>query len=315
MSSSALAVQATARLHAGTVSGPTTLLIGFPPGGPTDGVGRVIAEPLRDQLGAPVVVVNRPGAAGRIAVSAAARATPNGHTLLLTPGAMVTIHPHLYPELPKDPWTWLAPIALIGTTNLSIVVAADHPARSLGELLRLFQRSPDTAHCGTPGSGTVAHLALVDMAGRTGTPFTPVHYRGAPDIVNAVIGGSLQSGAVIPGVAMPFAAAGKIRILATSGAERAQMLPDVPTWREAGVDIVVQEWVGLFAPAGTPPQRVRELGDDVLEAIARPAVNASFERYGLLPGHAGPRDFAGVIRQDYAHWGRIIERNGIKAET
>ncbi|MDM0109007.1 tripartite tricarboxylate transporter substrate binding protein [Variovorax sp. J22R24] len=290
-------------------------MVGFPPGGPTDGMARVLADPLREWLRSPVVVENRTGASGRIAVSAAARAPVAGRTLLLSPGATLTIQPHLYPDLPGDPVKLLVPIALLGVTDLSVVVAADHPAEDIQGLMRWFRQNPALATCGTAGVGTVAHLAMVELGSRTGTDVRPVHYRGALEEMAALVEGSLKAAAVIPWMALPFKQAGKVRVLATTGTSRSPLLADVPTMRECGIDLVAREWAGLFAPAGTPPEAIARFGDAARSALVTPSVRASFAKYGLETGTAVLGEFAALVTADYDRWGQTVRRGGIKAES
>ncbi|RZL90595.1 MAG: tripartite tricarboxylate transporter substrate binding protein [Variovorax sp.] len=315
IASGALAASALPAARADELRPGITLLVGFPPGGPTDGMARALAEPLRESLRSPLIVENRTGAGGRIAVTAAIRAPATGRTLLLTPGAMITIHPHLYPELPHDPLALLAPIALIGTTDLSIAVAADHPARNIDDLIRWFRQNAAVATCGTSGVGSVAHLVAAEMASKTGAAATLVHYRGALEEVTAIMEGSLKAAVVVPWIALPFQRAGKIRVLATTGPSRSSVFGDVSTMRESGIDVVAREWAGLFAPATTPPEALAAIGAAVKAALAMPPVRTSFAKHGLDPGMAMHADFGAFVRADYEHWGQIVKRAGIKVES
>jgi tripartite-type tricarboxylate transporter receptor subunit TctC len=293
----------------------TTLLVGFPAGGPIDGIARVLVDPFREALGREVIVENRPGASGRIAISALLRAPPDGHTMLLTPGAMITLHPHLYPDLPYDPITQLIPISLVGTSDLAIVVGPNQPSRNVIELMRWFNEHPKEASCGTSGAGTVSHFAIVEIARKTGAELTFVHYRGALQQIEAVVEGTLKAGVVIPGVALPFHESGKVRVLATTGFARSSMLKGVPSLRDSGIDVAIREWAGVFAPPRTPPAIVHMHARLVAEALRRDAVKSWFEKIGIEPDSAPPAEFATMVRADYERWGPIVKTSGFKPET
>jgi len=291
----------------------TKLLVGFPPGGPIDGIARVLQAPLQEAMGTRVIIDYHSGASGRIAVAMASRAPATGQTLLITPSAQVTIQPHLSVDPPIDPIRQLAPIALIATTALCVVVASDHPAQDMGELREWFARHPARANCGTPGSGSVAHLVTLALSRQLDVAITPVHYRGAAEMLAAVLEGSLHSAVAVPFAALPLAQAGRVRLLATTSDTRPDALPAVPTMRESNLDIVASEWAGAFAPIGMGAQRLDSLNQAFCTAIAQPGVQSTFARYGLGAGAADRAQFTALVHDDHARWGRVLKDTGVSA--
>ena len=291
----------------------TKLLVGFPPGGPIDGIARVLQTPLEASIGTRVIVDYHSGASGRIAVSMASRAPPTGGTLLITPGAQVTIQPHLFVDPPIDPTRQLAPIALVATTTLCVLVASDHPAGNIGQLKEWFARNPALADCGTPGSGSVAHMVALALARHMEAGITPVHYRGAAEMLAALVGGSLHSAIAAPWIALPLAQAGRVRILASTGDTRADSLPSVPTMRELNLDVVATEWAGAFAPMGMRAEQLDSLNHAFCTALAQPGVQSTFAQLGMQAGSADRAQFAALVRDDRERWGRILKDSGVRA--
>lgn len=293
----------------------TKLLVGFPPGGPIDGIARVLQTPLQEAMATRVVVDYHSGASGRIAVSMASRAPPTGRTLLITPSAQVTIQPHLFVDPPIDPARELAPVALIATTALCVLVASDHPAESIGQLKEWFARNPALANCGTPGSGSVAHMVALALSRQLEVGVTPVHYRGAADMLAALVGGSLHSAVAVPWVALPLAQAGRVRILATTDDTRADLLPSVPTMRELNIDIMATEWAGAFAPSGMRAEQLDSLNHAFRAALAQPSVQSTFARYGMQAGTADRAQFTALVSDDRERWGRILKDSGVRVAS
>ena len=294
---------------------PTVLVVGFAAGGVTDRLARTLAEPLRDSLAGPVVVENRVGAGGRIAVAAVVAAPPTGRTLLLTPGAMVTLQPHLFRDLPYDTLTQLVPVAMVGSSDLAVVVGADHPARDVHALLRRFRDDPKTGSCGTPGAGSVSHMTMLEITRTAGIDVTFVHYRGAVQLVEALLEGSLKAAAVVPSVVAPYVADGSVRALATTGTTRSALLPEAPTLRESGIDIVEREWAGLFAPGDTPPAIVARLAMATSDALARVAPRGRFNASDIEAGGMVNGEFSAMIRADYARWAQLVKRYRVTGES
>ncbi|MDM0112277.1 tripartite tricarboxylate transporter substrate binding protein [Variovorax sp. J22R133] len=293
----------------------TKLLVGFPPGGPIDGIARVLQAPLQEAMGTRVIVDYHSGASGRIAVAMATRALATGQTLLITPSAQVTIQPHLLVDPPIDPIRQLAPIALLATTALCVVVASDHPARNVGELKEWFARNPALANCGTPGSGSVAHLVALALSRQMDVGITPVHYRGAAEMLAALLEGSLHSAVAVPFAALPLAQAGRVRILVTTSDARADSLPTVPTMRESNLDVVASEWAGAFAPKGMGAEQLDALNRAFCTSIAQPGVQSTFARYGLTAGAADRAQFTALVNDDHERWGRILKDSGVSVAT
>jgi tripartite-type tricarboxylate transporter receptor subunit TctC len=306
---------ASRRSHAQSNRDTTVLVVGFAAGGVTDGLARMLAEPLRESLAGPVIVENRVGAGGRIAVAAVVAAPPTGRMLLLTPGAMVTLHPHLFRDLPYDTLTQLVPVAMIASTDLAVVVGAGHPARDIHALLRGFREEPRTASCGSPGAGSVSHMAMLEITRTVGVGVTFVHYRSAMQQIEALLEGSLKATAVVPSAVAPYVTAGTVRALATTGAMRSTLLPMTPTLHESGIDVVAREWAGLFAPAGTPPETVTRLAAATSGALASLAPRGRFAGSGMEVGSVANGEFSAMVKADYARWAQVVKRYGVTGES
>ena len=181
--------------------------------------------------------------------------------------------------------------------------------------MRWYNENPKLSSCGTSGAGSVSHFVMIEIARKANSAVVFVHYRSALQQIEALIEGSLKTAVVVPWIALPHVDSGELRVLATTGVARSALLSEVPTMRESGIDVVVREWAGLFAPVGTPQEIVNRLADATAEALATPAVKASFRRFGLDRGEVGPVGFAAMVKADYDRWGGVVKRSGLKAES
>ena len=249
---------------AGAVSAPSaaqnyptrtiTMIATFPAGGPTDGVARVLAQELSERLGQRVVVENRGGAGGMIGASAVAKSAPDGYTLLLTSPGPLGYYRVLYKSLNYDPVKDFAPIALIGTIPQVIIVSPKLPVKTLKEFIAYAKANPDKVNIGDSGVGTTLHILAAQLAMMTGTSIQHVHYRGAAGSVADVAGGQIE--AALSGFTAPLAS---MNVLGVTWTDRIKALPDVPTFRQQGIDIVSGLSLTLVAPAGTPPAIIAKL--------------------------------------------------------
>ena len=289
---------------------PIELMVPYPAGGLVDIAARVLGERVRESLGQPMVVVNRPGASSMIGTNAVVRAKPDGHTLLLTTSTL-TINAALSPKLVTfDVLTDLAAIAIVATTSQILVVPASVPAASVKELIALARERPGKLTYGSAGVGTPAHLAGEQLRALTGVNMLHVPYNGAPPAMNALLAGDISLMFANPAVAAPQIRAGKIRALAVASPNRSALVPEVPTMAETGLPLNADNWIGFFAPRGTPSAAIQRVTGALHKALAVEDVKATLARSGMLAGQSStPASFAAFLRQDIDRH-RAIARDG-----
>jgi tripartite-type tricarboxylate transporter receptor subunit TctC len=282
------------------------------PGGSTDFATRPVTQRLSDVLGQPVVVDNRPGAGSLIGTDLVAKATPDGYTLLAVAGSF-SINPSLHAKLPFDPVRDFVPISRFCTLPHVLVVHPSVPAKSVKELISLAKAKPGALNVAISGVATSTHMAAELFMYMTGTKMVAVPYKGGAPGTIALISGQVQLYFATISTAFPHVRAGKLRALAVSSAKRSSAAPDVPTIAEAGVPGYEHaSWVGLLAPAGTPPAIVARLNGETAKIVQRPAVRQVFLREGLEPDGGPAKDFAASIRHDVAKWIKVVKAAGIK---
>ncbi len=308
----ALATLASAQ---GYPSKPVRIVAPFGAGSTIDIIGRIIAPKLHEALGQPVIVENRAGAGGAIGMDAVAKAAPDGHTLVIGALGPLAMNPILYPKTPFDPVKDFAAISLLATGPVVIAVHPSIPARTIQELVGLAKKRPGALNFGSPGVGTSPHLTGELFKLITGTDIVHVPYKGNAEAITDLIGG--QVGIVFTGVppVVPLAKAGKVRLLATTGKARLANLPDVPTIREAGVtgaDVLI--WYGVVAPAATPKDVVARLNREIVKVMSLPDVRDKFLQQSVDPASSSADEFAQLIRDEVARWGKVIRAAGIKLE-
>ncbi len=292
----------------------TKLMVGYPPGAGADTLTRLLADRMRTTLGQTVIVENKPGASGRIAVEQVKAAPPDGTVLLMTPLANVVAHPHSYANLRYNPFTDLEPVAHLANFQLAFAVGADVPAKTLAEYVALVKKEPKYGNYASAGAGSLPHFFGVMFGRAAGIEMTHVPYKGTAPALADLTGGQIAAfSGVIADVAQ-LEKAGKVRVLATSGAKRAAALPDVPTFREQGYDIEGTAWYALFAPAKTPKATVDRIAAAAIEAIKSPEVGGKLAAMGLEPTGLGPAELAVILKTDYDRWGPVIRASGFKGE-
>lgn len=294
---------------------PIRLVASTPPGGLVDTTARTIAERLSARLGQQVVVDNRPGAAGNIGTEAVAKAAPDGYTLLVGFDGTLVINPHVYPKIPFDTLRDFAPITKIGDATLLLVAHPSVPASNLKELLAYGKAKPGALAYGTSGTGSTPHLAAELLKQRTGLEMTHIPYKGGGQAIGDLIGGSLPLLYTAVASAQQHVKSGKARALAVSSLRRAGALPEVPTFIESGVpDFEVSSWVGLLAPAKTPPPIVERLQRETAAVLAMPEVRERFAALGIEPVGNAAGEFAKQIRADLERWGLVVRQSGMKLD-
>lgn len=290
---------------------PIRLIVADAPGGAPDQLGRIVAQRLSDALGQQVVVDNKPGASGILGADAAAHAEPDGHVLLLSTTAIWAIMPSVKKTLPYDPTTSFVPITRIATASNVLVVNPDLPAKNVAELVALAKASPGRINYASAGVASPAHLAGEMLNLRGGVKMTHIPYKGAAPALLDVIAGAAQLIITSPVSAGGHIANGKVRALATTGAQRNPVLPELPTIGETlpGYDIS-QSW-GLVAPAGTPQPIVQRLYGEIAKALATPEVRERIAKTGAVPVTEAPEAFTAFMVTERQRLGDVIARSGI----
>jgi len=293
---------------------PIRMLVGFPAGGPTDVVARLVSDRLATQTGQRIVVDNRPGASGNIAVEILAKSNPDGHTLLYSSNA-IALSPGLYTKLGYDPLKDVAPVTEVGSGCLIFVVHPSLPAKSVQEFIDYAKARPGQLNYGSSGTGTSTHLAAVLFSQRTGIQTQHVPYKGtAPSLVD-LVGGRVQflMGAVL--TAVPHVKEGRLRALAVTGAKRIASLPELRTIEEAGLrGFVVTTWQGIFAPAGISKSVLERINAELVKAINSPELKPRIEQQDMDPTGTSVAAFAKMYRAELATWTKVARDAGLKAE-
>ena len=293
-------------------SRPVTLVVPFPPGGGTDTGARILADQLGKRWGQPVVVENKGGAAGQIGADAVAKARPDGYTLLLGNIGTQAINPSLYPKLPYDPETAFAPISLVAELPLAMMVNPAVPATTVAEFIALAKSRPGQMSYSSAGAGGAPHLVAELFKDQTGTFVLHVPYRGGGPAIADLLAGHVQLSFVTVLEASAHVKAGKLRALAVTGDKRVPALPDVPTLAETvlpGFNAI--SWIGMLAPAGTPPDIVDKIAADVRAVMAVDATKARFVSLGGVPRATTPQEFARLIAGDTKRYAQIIRNRNI----
>lgn len=293
---------------------PIRMLVGFPPGGPTDVVARLVSEKVAGQVGERFVIDNRPGAAGNIAVEILAKANPDGHTLLYSSNA-IALSPGLYSKLGYDPLKDVAPVTEIGSGCLIFVVHPSLPVTTVKEFIDYAKARPGQLNYASSGAGTSTHLAAVLFSQRTGIQTQHIPYKGtAPSLVDMIAGRTqFLMGAV--NTAVPHVRDGRLRALAVTGAKRVQSLPELRTLDESGLPgFVVTTWQGLFAPAGTSAALLAQVYAQFARAVHSPELKPRLEQQDMEPTAPGVAAFTAMYRAEMTKWTKVARDAGLKAE-
>ena len=291
---------------------PIRIIVTFPPGGGADTTARTVAQRLSQNIGQAVVVENRAGAGGNIGTEAAARAAPDGYTVLQTTNGHA-IQPHLR-KLPWDPVKDFAPISLVNSYPLVIAVHPSVPAATLRELIAYAKTNPGKLSFGSSGTGSALHLGAELFKSAAGVDILHVPYKGNAPMTLAVVSGEVSM--VFDSLTGPLQhiRAGKLRALGVTGPKRSDVLPDVPTTTESGVAVVYESWNGWLAPAGTPAEAIAWLNREVVRAVAAPEVREKFTALGYTPVTNTPAEFAALIAMELERSGKIIREVGMRAD-
>jgi tripartite-type tricarboxylate transporter receptor subunit TctC len=293
---------------------PIRLILPFPPGGPTDITGRAIAQKLGEQLGQSVIPDNRPGAAGNIGLELAAKAPPDGYTIVLT-APPIAISPSLYKKLNYNAQKELAPITLVAEIQNIVVAHNSVPVKNLKDLIALARRNPGKLNFSSSGAGSTNHLASELLKGMYKLDMVHVPFKGSGPALVALMSGQVDWGTMaVPG-AIPLVKAGKVRGLAVLSEKRVPALPNIPTAQESGVDnFVVSIWYGILAPAATSRNIINRLNSELHKVLAAPDLKERLANSGVDPLTSTPEQFASHIKSETVRYAKIIKDAGITAQ-
>jgi tripartite-type tricarboxylate transporter receptor subunit TctC len=314
-----VAVLATTLLLAGAtqaqIDKPVRVLVGFAPGGSADIAARLLAERLAAELKQTVVVENKPGAGGRIAAEMLKNAAPDGSTVMLAPIVVPVLAPLVFSKLPYNPATDFAPVVHVANFQFGLSVAAGHPAKNVSELVAWYKANPAQANFGSPAPGSLPHFFGVMISTGAGLDLIHVPYNGGGPLMNALVGNQVSSGIDTLVDQIEMYRGGKTRILATSGATRSPLLPEVPTFGEAGLrGVEGTGWFAVYAPAKTSAAVVQQINAAVNKALAAPDVRERFGKLGLEPTGGSPADLVTIMKRDSERWAPVVKASGFRGD-
>jgi tripartite-type tricarboxylate transporter receptor subunit TctC len=290
---------------------PVHLVVGYTPGGGVDFNARLLASKLSEYLGQQVIVDNKPGANTNIGSEFVAKSAPDGYTLLMNTSA-IAINMSLYPKLSYDTLRDFAPVAIFSSSPNILVVNSSVPVSSVEQLLALARAKPGTLNYSTAGAGSTQHMSGELFKSRTRTDIVHIPYKGTAPALASLIGGDVDlSFANIPSINQ-HVKSGRLRPLASTAAKRSELMPEVPTLREAGIDIDVTVWYGLFAPSGTPRDIIDKLAGLVARAAHSPEIRQRLHEQGSEPVGNTPEEFSRMVRSEVGTWAEVIKSSGAK---
>jgi tripartite-type tricarboxylate transporter receptor subunit TctC len=292
-----------------------TLVVPFTPGSGSDIIARIIAPKLSERWKQAVIVDNKAGASGNIGAEAAAKAAPDGHTLLMAINTL-TMAPNLYKRVPFDPTTDFTPVMKMAVANFAIVVNPNIGASDLPGVIALAKAKPGQINFGSPGNGTPHHLAMELMKQQLGFDMLHVPYRGISNATTDLMGGQVQLMFASVHSMLPHVRSGRLRMLASTGATRSAVTPNVPVFREYGIEFMdaVDAWYAVLAPAKTSPDLVKTLHRDISAVLALPEVKEQMAAQGLVIQISSPEQLGSLIQADYARWKKTIADAKIPVE-
>lgn len=294
---------------------PLRIIVGFPPGGSLDVVARLVADKLKDELKRSVLVDNKPGAAGRIAAELFKNMLPDGDTVMVAPIVVPVLAPLTFAKLNYNPATDFAPIAHLASFHFGFAVPADAPYKSVSEFIAWIKANPAKANFGMPGVGSLPHFFGLMIGREAGVDMVPVPFQGGAPLITALAGGQVASGIDVLSEQLELHRAGKLRILATSGAQRSRVLPDVPTFRELGfASIQAQSWFAMYATARAPAGSIAVINSAVNKALAMTDVLERLAKLSLEPGGGTPADLQKLQDAETLRWGPVIKASGFRAD-
>jgi tripartite-type tricarboxylate transporter receptor subunit TctC len=296
-------------------SKPIVLVVPFAPGGTSELISRLVAQKLTERLGQQVVVENRPGAAGNIAMEQVARAAPDGYTLILGHIGTLAVNPAMFPKLPYDAIKDFAPVSLIAAVPNIVTVNPAVPAKTLKEFLDLARAKPGSINYGSAGNGSAGHLAMEYLKRIAKTDMVHVPYKGTGPMLTDLLAGQTQATFTGSSPLIPHIKSGKLRALAVGSAVRIPSLPEVPTVAESGfAGFETAQWYGIIAPAKTPQAIIQKLSVEIAQVMKQPDVIARLSGDGTVMIGSTPNEFAAYISKEMKRWGEVVHDANIKAE-
>jgi tripartite-type tricarboxylate transporter receptor subunit TctC len=291
------------------------VLVGFPAGVSIDVVTRILTEKMKDELKRPVIVDNRPGAGGRLAADLLKSAAPDGNTVMVTPIVVPVLAPMVFTKLGYNPDTDFAPIGKVCDFSFALAVPANSPAKNLKEYAAWLKANPQQANFGSPAAGSLPHFFGVMIGSALNVDMVHVPFNGGAALQSAVLGGHAPAGIDVVMEWQQNAKSGKVNVLATSGAQRSKVMPDVPTFKEQGFpDAVGQGWFAMYAPAKTPQASIEEINKALNKALANPEVRERFASLGLEVGGGSPADLQKTMQEDAKRWSPVVKKSGFRAD-
>ena len=295
-------------------SKPLRLVVPFPPGGPTDILGRAVGAKLGELLGQPVIIDNKGGAGGGIGADNVAKSAPDGYSLLLGTTGTHTINPNLYSKLPYDPIKDFVAVSLVVKYLNILVVNPNVPVKSVAELIALAKQKPGEVTFGSAGNGSSNHLTAEMLATMTGVKMQHVPYKGSGPALNDVIAGQISFMFDQYSTVGPNIKAGKLRAIGIATKQRHPLLPDVPTIGESVPGFEVSPWYGLFAPAGTPKEIIARLNTELTKVMKSQEINERMTTLGWDPVTNSPEEFTAQIKSELAIWADVVKKSGAKID-
>lgn len=303
-----------AALAQGYPERPIRLIVAFPPGGSTDMAARVLGEKLGESLGQPVIVENKPGASGNIGADAVARAQPDGYTLLMAATSFAT-SPAFFPTLSWSPTKDFAPVSMVASVPIVVVVNAELPVKSIDELISYAKQNPGKLNMASPGAATLTRLSGEMFKLKAGIEWTTVHYKGGVPAVQDMLGGVAQVMFANASDVMAYVKAGRLRALAVTTAKRSDTVPGLPTVAESGLPgFDVATWQAVVAPAGTPPAVIQRLNAEIVKAMALPEVKQKFLAIGTDAAVSTPEELGRFLQSEVIAIDKIVKQVGAKID-
>lgn len=293
---------------------PVRIVVPYAAGGSVDIVSRILAHKLTTSMGQQFIVDNKPGASGNIGTEQVAKAPADGYTLAIVPDSNVTVNPYLYPGMGFDPVKDLAPVSLLTKIGVGLVVNPSVPAKTVPQLLDYARTLPNGLSFGSPGTGTPHHLAgeLLKQVGHAKLVHIP--YKGGGPALIDVVGGQVPSAFIALAIAAPYIESGKLRLIAVTQSTRSGIFPKVPTIGESLPGFDVTSWMGMFAPAGTPPAIIQRLHVEIKKALSEPATAKALAAQSLDVVASTPSELGDRVHAESVQWGALIKANGITAQ-
>ncbi|OYU32625.1 MAG: ABC transporter substrate-binding protein [Comamonadaceae bacterium PBBC2] len=316
ITSLALATSLLAAVPASAQSDKTLrVIVGFPAGVSIDVVTRIVAEKMKDELKRPVIVDNRPGAGGRLAADLLKSAAPDGNTVMVTPIVVPVLAPMVFNKLSYNPETDFAPVGKVCDFSFALAVPANSPVKNLKDYAAWLKANPQQANFGSPAAGSLPHFFGVMIGTALKVDMVHVPFNGGAALQSAVLGGHAPAGIDVVMEWQQNAKAGKVTVLATSGAQRSKVMPDVPTFKEQGFpEAVGQGWFAMYAPAKTPTAAIDDINKALNKALATPEVRERFAGLGLDVGGGSAADLQKTMQDDAKRWAPIVRKSGFKAD-